>query len=155
MSTSSFSAPSATASAAAAVSALTLCTRPSWSGATLEITGIRPASTRSRTASGRTSRDLADDAEVDLLAVDDGAGAPGGEQAGVLAGEPDRQRSVLVDQPDQLALDLADEHHPDDVHRLVGGDPQPALELAVMPSRSSIELICGPPPCTTTGLKPA
>ena len=62
--------------------------------------------------------DLADQAEVDLLAVDDGVGALGGEQAGVLAGEPDRERAVLVDQPDQLALDLADEHHPDDVHRL-------------------------------------
>ena len=125
------------------------------SGATLEITGIRPASTRSSTASGRTCA-TSPTAEVDLLAVDDRAGTTGGEQAGVLAGEPDRQRAVLVDQADQLALDLADEHHPDDVHRLGGGDPQPAPELADwMPSRSSIELICGPPPCTTTGLKPA
>ena len=73
--------------------------------------------------------DLADQAEVDLLAVDDGVGALGGEQAGVLAGEADGQRAVLVDQADQLALDLADEHHPDDVHRLGRGDPQPAAEL--------------------------
>ncbi len=129
MRTSSFSAPSATASAAAAESALTLCTMPSTSGATLETTGIRPASMRSSTDSGRTCGDLADQAEVDLLAVDDGVGGLGGEQPGVLAGEADGERAVLVDQPDQLALDLADEHHPDDVHRLGGGDPQPAAEL--------------------------
>ena len=53
----------------------------------------------------------------------------GGEQAGVLAGEPDGERAVLVDQADQLALHLADEHHPDDVHRLGRGDPQAAAEL--------------------------
>ena len=53
----------------------------------------------------------------------------GGEQAGVLAGEADRERAVLVDQADQLALHLADEHHPDDVHRLGRGDPQAAPEL--------------------------
>ena len=129
MSTSSFSASSATASAAAAESALTLWTVPLTSGATLETTGIRPASMRSSTASGRTCADLADQAEVDLLAVDDGVGLLGGEQAGVLAGEADRERAVLVDQADQLALDLADQHHPDDVHRLRRGDPQPAAEL--------------------------
>ena len=79
----------------------------------------------------------------------------GREQAGVLAGEPDRERAVLVDQADELAADLADEHHPDDVHRLGRGDAQAAAELDSMPSRSSIELICGPPPCTTTGRTPA
>jgi hypothetical protein len=40
---------------------------------------------------------------------------------------------VLVDQPHQLALDLADQHHPDDVHRLRRGDPQPAAELRLDP----------------------
>ena len=129
MSTSSFSAPSATASAAAAVSALTLCTWPSTSGATLETTGIRPASIRSCDRLGADLGDLADQAEVDLLAVDDGVGRLGGEQAGVLAGEPDREVAVLVDQADQLALHLADQHHPDDVHRLGRGHPQAAPEL--------------------------
>jgi hypothetical protein len=62
---------------------------------------------------------------------------------------------VLVEQADQLALDLADEHHPDDVHRLGRGDPEPPRNSDSMPSRSSILEICGPPPCTTTGLKPA
>ena len=55
--------------------------------------------------------------------------ALGGEQPGVLAGEADGERAVLVDQPDQLALDLADQHHPDHVHRLGRGDPQAAAEL--------------------------
>ena len=74
MSTSSFSAPSATASAAAAVSALTLCTWPSTSGATLETTGIRPASIEVEHRLRAHVGDLADQAEVDLLAVDDGVG---------------------------------------------------------------------------------
>ena len=67
---------------------------------------------------GPDARHLADQAEVDLLAVDDGVGALGGEQAGVLAGQPDGERAVLVDEADQLALDLPDEHHADDVHGL-------------------------------------
>ena len=63
--------------------------------------------------------DLADQAEVDLLAVDDRVGALGGEQPGVLAGQADGQRAVLVDQADELALHLADQHHADDVHGLL------------------------------------
>ena len=38
---------------------------------------------------------------------------------------------MLVDQPDQLALHLADQHHADDVHRLGRGHPQAALELGL------------------------
>ena len=143
------------ARAAAAESALTLCTVPSTSGATLETTGIRPASMMSTHRLGADVYDLAHETEVDLLAVDDGVGLPGGEQPGVLAGQADRERAVLVDQPDQLALHLADEHHADDVHRLGRGDPQPATNSDSMPSLSSIREICGPPPCTMTGLKPA
>ena len=75
--------------------------------------------------------DLADEAQVDLLAVDDGVGRLGGEQAGVLPRQPDGERAVLVDQADELALHLADEHHPDDVHRLGRGDPQAAAELGL------------------------
>ena len=67
---------------------------------------------------GAHLRHLPHQSEVDLLAVDDRVGGLGGEQPGVLAGEADGERSVLVDQADQLALDLADQHHPDDVHRL-------------------------------------
>ncbi|CNV55975.1 Uncharacterised protein [Mycobacterium tuberculosis] len=46
----SFSAPRASATAAAAVSALMLCTTPSASGASVDTTGIRPAATRSSIA---------------------------------------------------------------------------------------------------------
>ncbi len=42
--------------------------------------------------------DVADLADVDRFAVDDGGTALGGEQAGVLAGQPDRERAVVVDQ---------------------------------------------------------
>ena len=52
-----------------------------------------------------------------------------GEQARVLAGEADGVGPVLVDQPDQLPADLADEHHAHDVDRLRGGDAQAAAEL--------------------------
>ena len=45
--------------------------------------------------------------------------------------QPDGERAVLVDQADELALHLADEHHPDDVHRLGRGDAQAAAELGL------------------------
>ena len=41
---------------------------------------------------------------------------------------PDRERAVLVDQPDHLPVHLAGEHHPDHVHGLRRGDPQPGPE---------------------------
>ena len=131
MSTSSFSALSATASAAAAESALTL-----WidavdvgrdAGDDRDPAGLDQVEHRL----GAHVRDLADEAEVDLLAVDDGARRLGGEQPGVLAGAADGERAVLVDQADELALDLADEDHPDDVHRLGRGDPEAAAELGL------------------------
>ena len=129
VSTSSFSASSATARAAAAESALTLCTVPCDVGRDArddrDPAGLDDVEHRL----GPDVDDLAHEPEVDLLAVDDGVGLLGGEQPGVLAGQADRERAVLVDQPDQLALHLADEHHPDDVHRLGRGDPQPAAEL--------------------------
>jgi hypothetical protein len=73
---------------------------------------------------------LADEADVDRLAVHDGLRAGGGHQAAVLTGEADRPAAVLVDQADHLGPDLTDEDHPDDVDRLLGGHPQPAAELA-------------------------
>ena len=75
MSTSSFSALSATASAAAAVSALTLWTRPSRVGGDAgddrDPAGLDQVEHRL----GAHLGDLADQPEVDLLAVDDGVGA--------------------------------------------------------------------------------
>src|ERR1044072_6361551 len=40
-----------------------------------------------------------------------------GRGVGVLAGHTDGERAVGVDQPDQFALHLAGQHHPDHVHR--------------------------------------
>lgn len=74
--------------------------------------------------------DLADPADVDELAVDLRSVPGGRDGVGVLAGHADGERSVLVEQPDQLALDLARQHHPYDVHGLRGRDAQARLELA-------------------------
>src|SRR4051794_20263390 len=153
--TSSFSAPSATARAAAAVSALTLWTAPSGSGATEEITGIRPASMTSSTASGRTE-----------------------------ATSPTRPRSTSspsITRPVRWAVNRP----PSSPERPTARGPcwliiptssrwtwptrtirttsiassvvtlRPPLNSLSMPSRSSIWEICGPPPWTTTGLNPA
>ncbi len=80
-------------------------------------------------ASGSHLDDVADQPEVDVLAVELDALAGGGEQAEVLTGHADGERAVVVDEVDQFAADLTDEHHPHDVHRLGRGDPQPAAEL--------------------------
>ncbi len=74
--------------------------------------------------------DLADPPDVDELAVDLGLVLGGGDGVRVLAGQPHGQRPVFVEQPDQLPLDLPGQHHPYDVHGVLGGDPQPCLELA-------------------------
>ena len=92
---------------------------------------MRPASRMSCTAPRVHGLDVADEPEVDLLAVDDGAATAGAEQAGVLAGQAHGDRAVLVEQTDELATHLAGEHHPHDVHDLGGGDPQAAPELAL------------------------
>jgi hypothetical protein len=100
VSTSSFSAPSATASDAAAESGVDVVHEAVRSGGDAgdhrDPAGLDQVEHRS----GRTCATSPTSAEVDLLAVDDGVGATGGEQAGVLAGEPDRDGAVLVDQPD-------------------------------------------------------
>src|SRR5690606_19237264 len=73
--------------------------------------------------------DVADEADVHRLAVDDGGAPLGAQQAAVLAGDPDGVRSALVEEGDEVALDLPGEHHPYDGHGLGGGDPQAAAEL--------------------------
>ena len=50
----------------------------------------------------------------------------GGEQSAVFAGHADRERTVLVEQTDDLPLHLPDEDHPDDVHRLRSRHPKAA-----------------------------
>ena len=130
MSISSFSAPSASARAAAAVSALMLCTTPSTSGAMVDTTGMRPAPMRSSDRRGVDVVDVADQADVGGHPVDGDAAPHRGEQLGVLTGDPDRVRAVGVDQVHQFATDLAEQHHPRDVEHLRCGDPEAALEIA-------------------------
>lgn len=74
--------------------------------------------------------DLADPPDVDEFAVDLGLVLGGGDGVRVLAGQADGERTVLVEQPDQLALHLAGQHHPYDVHGVLGGHPEARLELA-------------------------
>ncbi len=74
---------------------------------------------------GSTSDTLPDEAEVDVA-------RRGRDQVGVLAGHPHRQRAVHVDGRDDVAVDLADEHHPRDVERVGVGDAQPVAELGLL-----------------------
>ena len=62
------------------------------SGATVATTGIRPAVSRSSRIAGSHRGDVADQAEIDGLTVDVRDAAYRGQQAGVLAGQPDRDR---------------------------------------------------------------
>ena len=115
------------------MSALTLSTWPSTSrSGAIGRDDRDPAGLEQVEHGGRVDLDdVADQADVVLLAVDDDAATAGAEQPGVLAGQADGHRAVLVEQSDQLAPDLAGQHHPHDVHDLGRGDPQPALELGV------------------------
>ena len=104
---------------------------------------------------GADLADLADQAEVDLLAVDDGVGLLGGEQPGVLAGEADREGPCWLIRPTSSRWTW-----PTSTIRttsIASGvvTRSPPRNSDSMPSRSSMLEICGPPPCTTTGLKPA
>ena len=95
-----------------------------------ETTGMRPSSSSAWIAPVSMAvisptRPMSTSSPVDPREVLDG-----GDGVGVLAGQPDRERAVPVEQADQLALDLPGEHHPYDVHRLGRGDPQAGLELA-------------------------
>lgn len=74
--------------------------------------------------------DLAHPPDVDQLSVDLGPVLGGADGVGVLAGQSDGERPVFVEQIDQLALHLPGQHHPYDVHGVLGGDPQAGLELA-------------------------
>src|SRR3954452_14420281 len=72
--------------------------------------------------------DVANETDVHFLAVDDGGSPLRGEQPCVFARDADRERSVLVEQSDDLALHLTDKNHPYDVHRLRCRDAQTAGE---------------------------
>ena len=49
-----------------------------------------------------------------------------GHQVAVVAGHAHREAPVLVDGGDELLVDLADEHHLHDLHRLGGGTRRPS-----------------------------
>ena len=72
--------------------------------------------------------DVANETDVHFFAVDDGGSPLRSEQPCVLAGDADRERSVLVEQSDDVALHLTDKNHPYDVHRLRCRDAQTAGE---------------------------
>ncbi len=91
---------------------------------------MRPASRCSSTAVGIDHDDVADEPEVDGLAVDDRPATAGEEESGVLARDRRPEGAVLVDQADDVAADLPREHHPDDLHHLGRGDAVAAAEFA-------------------------
>ena len=77
----------------------------------------------------------------------------GDHHVAVLAAEPDRLAAGRVDEADDLLVDRAGQHHLDDLDGRRVGDAQPGRRIRdLMPSRLSMSPICGPPPCTTTGL---
>ena len=79
-------------------------------------------------SSARTLRDVADEAERGIRRRDR-------QQARILAGHADGDRLVArlaVDRRDEIAVDLADQHHAHDLERLGIGDPQAVLELRLL-----------------------
>src|SRR5438309_767936 len=54
------------------------------------------------------------------------------DHGAVLAGEPHGAAAVQVDQPDDLLVDLAHQHHLDDLHRLGIRHPHPAHEFRLL-----------------------
>jgi hypothetical protein len=58
---------------------------------------------------------------------------------------------VAVDQVDDLLVDQTAQHHLHHVHGLAVGDPHALHETDSLPMRQQLP-ICGPPPCTTTGI---
>ena len=142
----SFSALRWAATAAAAVSALTLWTTPRLvrgdAADHRDPAGLDQVQHRL----GAHPGDLPHEAEVHLLAVHDGVGRLRGEQAGVLAGEPDGKGTMLVDQPDEPRWTC-----PTRTMRttsMASGvvTRSPPRNSEAIPSRSSIVEICGPPP---------
>src|ERR1700733_9338440 len=151
----SFAAPSATATAAAAVSAFTLKTSPAVPLATLEITGIRPSAISARTAPGSTvwlsptwprSTSAPSTVAWARVAVSMFASSPDIPTANgpcrlispTTSRLPCPVRTILTTSMASGVVILS-----------------PAANVLSMPSFPRCSLICGPPPCTTTGRRPA
>ncbi len=73
---------------------------------------------------------VADQSDINHVPVDKHPAPRAAEQPGVLARDRRGQGAVLVDHGDQLATDLAGQHHAHDLHRLGRGHPVPSDELA-------------------------
>src|SRR6266700_4602686 len=154
--TTSLAAPRATASAAAAVSALTLYTSPrSVPRATLDTTGIRPSAISARTAAGSTvsisptspmSTGVPSTTACRLRAVNMFASSPDMPTANGPC-RLIRPTTSLFTWPVSTMRTTS----------MVSGvvTRSPAVNVLGTPSRSRWAEICGPPPCTTTGLSPA
>ncbi|AFU00665.1 ion transporter [Nocardia brasiliensis ATCC 700358] len=154
VSTTSFSAPIPSASAAAAVSALMLCTTPSASGAMVETTGMRPASIRSSTASGFTSLT----SPTRPISV----GTPSTSTVRRVAVNRPASSPEMPTAYGPCALISPTSSRPTCPNSTIRTTSitsgvvtrKPPRNSPCRPSFFSIALICGPPPCTTTGCTP-
>ena len=94
---------------------------------------MNPFSSSSRIGLGIDRLHLAHQPDVHLAAVGHLVQPlVGPEQARVLAGEPHRPAPVEIDQAHDLLVDLADQHHLDDLDRLLVGDAHAAHELRLL-----------------------
>ena len=91
----------------------------------VDTTGMRSWASSDCTIAGFTFFDVADEAEL-------GVAQAGLDQPGVLAREADGERAVGVDGGDDVAVDLADEHHAGDVEGLGVGDAEAVAELGLL-----------------------
>ena len=87
--------------------------------------GDQPLGQQALEHGGVDDRHVADEPEV-------GVARGGRDEVGVLARHPDGDRPVHVDGRDDVAVDLADQHHAGDVERVGVGDPQPVAELGLL-----------------------
>ena len=95
---------------------------------TVEMTGVSPSSSRRWISSARTCVTLPTKPSA-------GSRRRDRQQPGVLARHADRDRLVAglaVDRRDEVAVDLADQHHADDLERLGVGDAKAVLELRLL-----------------------
>ena len=102
---------------------------------------------------------LADEAEIDDLLdigirIDHAARRLlGDHHVAVLAAQADGLAAGGVDVADDLLVDRAGQHHLDDFQRVAASvTRRPPANCDCTPAFLSIASICGPPPCTTTGL---
>ena len=153
-------APRAAASAAAAVSALTLSTWPVGSpsgpisGATEETTGMRPASITSRMAAGFTpvtspTSPRSTSTPSTPAPVRRARNRPASSPEDPTAYGPCELISPTSSRPTWPVRTMRTTSMASGV--VTRSPPRNSEEI---PRRSSIALICGPPPCTTTGCTP-